>query len=904
VDSTGGCEELMKKTQNSEQKVTAKKSENATHLLDKIITAIETPIFRIFGANGKLGKNINGDQKKFESAFAELSTRALLRKFDSSMNGLSDKEVKKRQERYGLNEPTKTKETPVFVQLLSKFKNPLIIVLIIVASISLAMQQYVSAVLVYGMTVVSVVLSFFQEYKAQKEAKKLTEMVSVNATVIRDGRHHEVSTNQLVPGDIVHLSAGNIIPADIRILSAKDLFINQATLTGESFPAEKTEEPVKVKGSSITELTNIAFMGSNVVSGTATGIVVKTGSETQFGELATIIAGRETLTSFDVGINSFVRLMIWFIVILVVPIFVLNIILKGNPIEALLFALAVTVGITPEMLPMLITVNLSSGAMKMSQKKVIVKRLSAIQNFGAMDVLCSDKTGTITLGEVVLERHFDLQGRESEEVLSYAYMNSYFQTGLKNLLDRAILKHEKLSTHKRKKIDEIPFDFTRRLMSVVMEEDGKHLLVAKGAPEEILRRCNRYELDGEVYEINGRIPEHFMGESDRYAREGFRVLALAYRRFPAKKHSYSKDDEHSLILKGFIIFLDPPKPDAKKVVDSLKNLGIQFKVLTGDNELVSKKICGDVGIDVSSIATGDKIDGLSDEELLVVVNKTSVFARLNPIQKERVIRILKKADHTVGYLGDGINDAPSLKAADVGISVDNAADIAKETADIVLLEKSLFVLEDGVMEGRRTYGNILKYIKMGASSNVGNMISVSVGSIFLPFLPMTSLQILVNNFLYDMSQLTIPTDNIDAEYLRKPTPWRIDYIKNFIICFGPISSLYDLTTYALGLYLLAPQPLFNTFWFLESLGTQTFVIYIIRTSKVPFLQSSPSKWLALTTAGIVLTALVLTLSPVAHMLGFEHPPVGYLIMIVVIILTYLVHVQVLKGWFIRRYGWQ
>ncbi|NYZ79254.1 magnesium-translocating P-type ATPase [Candidatus Micrarchaeota archaeon] len=897
----------MKEAQNSEPKVADEKSNKEANLLDKIITAVEIPIFRLFGANGKL-ETISNDQKKFEPELAELSKNALLKKFKTSMKGLSGREARKRIEEYGFNEPTRTKEVPVLMQMLEKFKNPLIIVLLIVATVSLLTGQIVSAILVYCMTVISVSLSFYQEYKAKGEAKKLIEMVSVNATVMRDDRHHELNTRLLVPGDIVHLSAGNIIPADLRILDAKDLFINQATLTGESFPVEKTGEPIKVEGSSITEMTNIAFMGSNVMSGTGVGLAVKTGPSTQFGELATRVSGRDTITSFDIGVNSFVSLMIWFIVVLTVPVFILNTVLKGDAMQALLFGLAVTVGVTPEMLPMLITVNLSNGAMKMSKKKVIVKRLSAIQNFGAMDVLCSDKTGTITLGEVVLERHFDLRGKESEEVLSYAYMNSYFQTGLKNLLDKAIIKHEELSMRKYKKIDEIPFDFTRRLMSVVMEEGGKHVLIAKGAPEEILKRCNRYELDKEVYEIDGKIPEHLMDESDKYARQGFRVLALAYKEFGAKKHSYSKEDEREMVLRGFIIFLDPPKPDAKKIVESLRTLGIQLKILTGDNELVSKKICGDVGIDVSSIATGDKIDNLSDEELLAVVNRTSVFARLNPIQKERVIRILKKAGHTVGYLGDGINDAPSLKVADVGISVDNAADIARETADIILLEKNLLVLEDGVMEGRRTYGNILKYIKMGASSNVGNMISVSVGSVFLPFLPMTSLQILVNNFLYDMSQLTIPTDNIDAEYLRKPTPWRIDYIKNFIICFGPISSLYDLTTYAIGLYfyyyISGSIALFQTFWFLESLGTQTFVIYIIRTSKVPFLQSSPSKWLALTTAGIVLTALVLTLSPVAGMLGFAHPTAQYLILIAIIILVYLVHVQVLKGWFIRKFGWQ
>jgi Mg2+-importing ATPase len=893
----------MKEAQDSKPKAIAEKGEN---LLDKIITAIEAPIFRLFG--GKVEATPKEVKKKFEPELAELSKDRLLKKFRTSMRGLPGREVRKRLEEYGFNEPTRTREVPIPLQILEKFKNPLIIVLLIVATVSLLTNQLVSAILVYIMTVISVSLSFFQEYKAKSEARKLIEMVSVNATVVRDGKHHELNTRQLVPGDMVRLSAGNIIPADLRILDAKDLFINQATLTGESFPVEKTVEPIKLKGGSITEMTNIAFMGSNVMSGTGVGLVVKTGPSTQFGELAARVSGRETVTSFDVGVNSFVRLMIWFIVILTVPIFVINTLMKGDAMGALLFGLAVTVGVTPEMLPMLITVNLSSGAIKMSQKKVIVKRLSSIQNFGAMDVLCSDKTGTITLGEVVLERHFDLQGRESEEVLAYAYMNSYFQTGLKNLLDKAIIKHEDIPVRKYNKIDEIPFDFSRRLMSVVMEENGKHLLIAKGAPEEVLKRCSRYELDNEVYGINGKIPEHFMGESDKYARQGFRVLALAYRKFKAKKKSYSKDDEKELILKGFIIFLDPPKPDAKKVVESLKNLGIRLKILTGDNELVSRKICGDVGIDISSVVTGDEIDNLSDEELLVVVNSTSVFARLNPIQKERVIRILKQAGHTVGYLGDGINDAPSLKAADVGISVDNAADIAKETADIILLEKSLLVLEEGVMEGRKVYGNILKYIKMGASSNVGNMISVSIGSIFLPFLPMTSLQILVNNFLYDMSQLTIPTDNIDAEYLRKPTPWRIDYIKNFIICFGPISSLYDLTTYAIGLYFYyyvnASQPLFQTFWFLESLGTQTFVIYIIRTSKLPFLQSSPSKWLALTTAGIVLSALVLTLSPVAHMLGFEHPPIQYLILIAIIIVVYLVHVQVLKGWFIRKFGWQ
>ncbi|VVC03999.1 Copper-exporting P-type ATPase B [Candidatus Burarchaeum australiense] len=840
-----------------------------------------------------------------EADFSALPAEAVLQRLDTSMNGLSHEQVRRRHVQYGFNAPASEKEPPAIFQLLAKFKNPLVLVLLLVATVSFLTGQYISAILVFGMALFSVLLSFIQEYKANQEAKKLTEMVSTTATVLRSGKLQEVNMRLLVPGDIVYLSAGDLIPADVRIVNEKDLFINQAALTGESFPVEKTATPVPFKDNTITGMTNIAFLGSNVVSGTALGVVIKTGSATQFGELAVHVSHQHGDTNFDVGINNFVFLMIRFMLILVSAIFVINVVLKGNMLEALLFSLAVAVGLTPEMLPMIITVNLSNGALAMSKKKVIVKKLSAIQNFGAMDILCTDKTGTLTLGEVILERHFDLNGKESEDVLKYAYINSYFQTGLKNLLDKAILKHEKHTFHSYRKIDEIPFDFNRKIMSVVVEGEGKHMFISKGAPEEIVRRCTRYEIDGKVYDIHEKISEQLLSFSEKYEKDGFRVLALAYKDSRVRKAPYSKKDESDLILKGFMIFLDPPKPTAKHVIEALKNLGIQLKVLTGDNELVTKKICGEVGLDVSGgVVTGEMLDKMSDEELGPVAEKTAVFARLTPLQKERVILALKKKGRTVGYLGDGINDAPALKSADVGITVNNAVDIAKETADIILLKKSLYVLTEGVIEGRKTYANILKYIKMGSSSNFGNMFSLTGASIFLPFLPMRPIQILLNNFLYDMSQLAIPTDHVDQEYLVKPAPWNIEYIKKVMVFFGPISSVFDFVTFGVLLYFEAAQPLFNTVWFLESLFTQTLVIHIIRTSKIPFIESRPSKYLVLTSIIILLAGLFIVFSPLAIPFGFVQPPPIYLALIACIVVLYLVSVQLLKHWFIKKYGYE
>jgi Mg2+-importing ATPase len=703
----------------------------------------------------------------------------------------------------------------------------------------------------------------------------------------------------------VDLFAGDMIPADLRMISCKDLFINQASLTGESFPIEKIAEPIHPESKAVSTLTNIAFMGSSVVSGTGLGVVVKTGIATQFGELSRKLAAMVIETGFDKGIRRFTWLMIRFMLLLVVIIFGINALLKGHFIDALLFSLAVAVGLTPEMLPMLVAINLSKGAIAMSKKQVIVKRLNSIQNFGAMDVLCTDKTGTLTLDRIVLEKHCDVVRKEDEDVLKFAYINSFYQTGLRNILDRAILKYEKLLVKQYKKVDEVPFDFSRKIMSVVVEMDGRHTIVSKGAPEEIFKRCKKFELEGEILDMEDLILTDLKEEYNDLSADGFRVLAIAYKNVENKKDVYSKDDEQDLTLKGYIAFLDPPKPTAKKTIEVLKSLGIEFKVLTGDNELVTKNICSEVGLDVKGLVTGDEIEKISDEKLGELVKTASVFARLSPLQKERIIHALHKNKHIVGYLGDGINDALALKASDVGISVNNAVDIAKESADIILLKKSLMALRDGVIEGRKTFGNILKYIKMGSSSNLGNMFSMTGASLFLPFLPMLPIQILLNNFLYDLSQVAIPSDEVDNDYLLKSRPWNVEYIKKFMIFFGPISSIFDFVTFGVLLFVFhASQPLFNTGWFLESLCTQTLVIHIIRTGKIPFIESKPSQFLVFASIYIVTIGLIIPFTPLGKFFGFVAPPLTYFIALFLIVVSYLFSVQIGKKWFIKKYGYE
>ncbi len=833
------------------------------------------------------------------------SQEALFEKLNTSAKGLQEQEAGKRLEKYGYNEPAKKKKRPIIFQFFLKFFNPLVIVLLVIALFSLFFGEKISALLIILMAVLSVTLSFFQEYRAGSEAEKLREMVQATATVYRNGKSKELPIREIVPGDIVDLFAGDMIPADLRIISCKDLFLNQASLTGESFPAEKTPAPIQTKSNSPSDLANIAFMGSSVVSGTGLGVVIRTGQATQFGEISRKLAAITMETSFDKGVRKFTWLMIRFMLVLVVVVFAINAFSKGNILQALLFALAVAVGLTPEMLPMLVALNLSKGAIAMSKKKVIVKHLNSIQNLGAMDILCTDKTGTLTLDKIVLEKHCDVLRKEDEDVLRFAYINSYYQTGLKNILDRAVLKYTKLSTTEYKKVDEIPFDFSRRMMSVVVDMDGKQRLIAKGAPEEIFKRCTKCEVEGEIIDFDVLLHTDLKIEYEKLSSEGFRVLAIAYKDFENTKTAYSYNDEQEMILKGYIAFLDPPKPTAKKTIETLRGIGIDFKVLTGDNELLTKKICAEVGLDIKGMLTGEQIEKVSDEELMEMAKPVTVFSRLSPMQKERVIRALRRNNHIVGYLGDGINDAPALKTADVGISVNNAVDIAKESADIILLQKSLMVLVDGVLEGRKTFGNILKYVKMGSSSNFGNMFSMIGASIFLPFLPMLPIQILLNNFLYDLSQVAIPSDDVDNEYLKKARPWNVNYIKKFMVIIGPVSSVFDYLTFGVLWFIFrAPAPLFQTGWFLESLCTQTLVIHIIRTGKIPFIESKPSQFLIFTSIYIVTIGLIIPFTPLGRYFGFVAPPPAYFPALITIVAAYLFFVQIVKKWFIKKYGYE
>lgn len=831
------------------------------------------------------------------------SQATLLQQFHTSERGLIESEATKRLAEYGYNEPAKKKKRTLLFQLLTKFTNPLVIVLLLIGAFSVFLGQIVSAILICCMSLISVFLSFIQEHRAGEEAEKLKDMVRNTATVLRNNVTKEIKIRELVPGDLVDLSAGDMIPADVRILTSKDFFINQSSLTGESFPLEKTHTPHEGKVQSMTDYTNMAFMGSSVVSGTALALVVKTGNATSFGALYKKLSLLGVETNFDKGIRQLTMLMVKVMLCMVVFIFGVIAFRHGNYLEALLFSLGVAVGLTPEMLPMIVTVTLSKGAIALSKKKVIVKRLNSIQNFGAMDILCTDKTGTLTLDKIVLEKHCNVMGKEDEDVLRYAYLNSAYQTGLKNVLDKAILKHEKLGLQSYEKIDEIPFDFSRKLMSVAVRMENAHTLITKGAPEEVFQRITRYELDGKLVPIDPQVLHEVSKEYELLSNDGFRVLAIAYKEVDISKRVFSKEDEHDLILKGYVAFLDPPKPTAKETIVALRKEGIHLKVLTGDNERVTRKICTEVGFDCSTIITGDIVEQASDSDLKVLVEKTDIFARLLPLQKERVVRALHDNGHIVGYLGDGINDAPSLKTSDVGISVNNAVDIAKESADIILLKKSLMVLEDGVREGRLTFGNIVKYIKMGSSSNFGNMFSMTGASMLLPFLPMLPVQILLNNFLYDLSQVAIPSDAVDADYLKKPRSWNIDSIRRFMLLFGPISSLFDYITFAvllLGFHLAAPA--FHTGWFLESLCTQTLVIHIIRTNKIPFIESWPSKLLLTSSLCIIILGLWIPFSCLGEALGFVHMPPLYFGALFLITTSYLLIVQKVKCWFIRQYS--
>lgn len=858
-------------------------------------------------------QNAEGDQLVKASGLEPAQACATVQ---SSPEGLSQGEVAQRLKDFGANLIARELKPTILKELWRNAVNPLNGLLLALAVASYLLGDLRAAIVITTMVLLAILTSFIQEHRSNEAASKLRAMVHTSASVKRragqgQSEFAEIPMEQLVPGDIVRLSAGDMIPADLRLLEAKDLFINQSTLTGEAMPVEKFAHINTEVSANLFDLPNICFMGANVVSGYGVGVLLRTGPHTFFGQLAKDIAGQRAPTAFDLGINRFTWLMMGFIGVMVPAVFLINGITKHNWVEALFFAVAVAVGLTPEMLPMIVTVNLAKGAMGMSRKKVIVKRLNAIQNFGAMDILCTDKTGTLTQDQIILKRHLDINGDESELVLQYAYLNSHFQSGLKNLLDNAILSHVELDQSLGiatgyTKQDEIPFDFTRRRLSVIVtRSDGKHVLICKGAVEEIFAVCKDYIVDGKLGLLDKTHLENAQKLTFDLNSDGFRVVAIAYKEIDQTKSAYSVSDESSLTLLGYIAFLDPPKESARAAIAALASKGVQVKVLTGDNEVITRKICRDVNLEPGEILLGSKIAEMSDAQLAVIAERTTVFAKLTPSQKERIVNALHATGHVVGFMGDGINDSPALKVADVGISVDTAVDIAKESADIILLEKSLMVLQEGVTEGRKVFANINKYIKMGASSNFGNMFSVLGASIFLPFLPMAPIQVLTNNLLYDFSQTTIPTDNVDEEYLAQPRKWDVSNIFKFMVFIGPVSSIFDYATFGLMLYVFhawSNPSLFQTGWFVESLLTQTLIIHIIRTTKLPFIESHASPALIATTLIICSIGIALPFTWFGSQLGFQPLPWLYWPILAAMLLTYAALTHFIKVWFIRRWG--
>jgi Mg2+-importing ATPase len=818
------------------------------------------------------------------------------------------------------------------VQAARAFASPFNILLTTLAVVSQLTGDTGAAIIIGVMVLFGTVLRFVQEFRSTRAATALRAMVRTSAAVEREDdsagaegtpvmQRREVAIEELVPGDIVYLSAGDMVPADVRLLSARDVFVAQAALTGESVPVEKVasaERPAAPLG--LTDLPTICFMGTSVVSGSATAVVIATGASTSFGRVAHELLGRRVETAFDAGVRHVSWLFIRYIAVMVPIVLVINGVTKGDWMEAMLFALAVAVGLTPEMLPMIVTTNLAKGAVTMARRKAIVKRLDAIQNFGAMDVLCTDKTGTLTQDRVVLIHHVNVVGEEDDFVLALTYLNSFYQTGLRNLLDVAVLEHGELQRELAVdeaygKVDEIPFDFARRRMSVVVDHEHRgHQLICKGAVDEVMAACS-YERGEEmspdgapfVVSLEAERRDDARGLVAELNEQGFRVVAVAYREFPSTHGIYGVADESDLVLAGFVGFLDPPKESAAPALRALAEHRVAVKILTGDSDLVARKVCHDVGMDVERVVVGSELQQMDDAALREVVEQNTAFARLAPDDKVRIVRALRAGGHTVGFLGDGINDAPALREADVGVSVDTAVDIARESADIILLEKSLMVLDEGVMEGRRTFGNTIKYLKMTASSNFGNVLSVLVASAWLPFLPMLPVQILANNLLYDASQTSIPWDDMDPDYLRVPRQWRADDIGRFMLVVGPVSSVFDILTFLLLWHVLgastpARQSLFQSGWFVESLLTQTLIIHMIRTAKLPFLESRATWPVNLLTASVVAIAMLIPVLPYSGTLGFVPLPGSFFIWLLAVTAGYVVLTQVVKRWYIHRFG--
>ncbi|MFS2223042.1 magnesium-translocating P-type ATPase [Pantoea sp. B65] len=869
----------------------------------------------------------NEAQVSLDSTFATLNT---------SPEGLSSRQAEARLQQFGLNQVAQETAPHAMIQLLMAFNNPFIFVLVGLAGISFFTDYWLPAqrgeetdltgvIIMLAMVTLSGVLRFWQEFRTNKAADALKSLVRTQVTTRR--RHNDsnkpqwiyVNQQQLVPGDIISLSAGDIIPADIKLVESHDLLVSQAALTGEALPVEKfclaeqAQTPHSIGEGALPGLPNICLMGTNVVSGHATAVVVATGNQSWFGSLAKNIVGKRAPTAFDRGVNSVSWLLIRFMFIMVPVVLVINGMTKGDWLDATLFAVAVAVGLTPEMLPMIVSTNLAKGAMVMARRKVVVKRLNAIQNFGAMDVLCTDKTGTLTQDHIALEHHLDIFGRSSRQVLHLAWLNSFHQNGLKNLMDRAVLefarRHDDLP-HNLRKVDELPFDFTRRRLSVSLSDDqGQHQLICKGAVEEMLAIATHLQQGDQVVAMDQRWREEIMQRAAQLNQQGYRVLLIATRQLEARgwHQRLTPDDERDLILCGMLTFLDPAKESAAEAIRALQDNGVQIKVLTGDNPLITAKICRDLALDPGVPLLGDEIEQLSDAQLKSRVELHTIFAKLTPSQKERVVTLLQGNGHTVGFLGDGINDAAALRAADVGISVDSATDIAKESADIILLEKSLLVLEQGVMVGRQTFGNIIKYLNITASSNFGNVFSILVASAFIPFLPMLAIQLLLQNLIYDISQLALPWDKMDKEFVRKPRKWDAKNIGRFMLWMGPTSSVFDIATFALmwhifGAHSADHQALFQSGWFIEGLLSQTLVVHMLRTQKIPFIQARATWPIMLTTLLVVIIGIGLPFSPINSWFGLQSLPLSYFPWLLTILLGYCLLSQGMKQLYMRKFG--
>ena len=835
--------------------------------------------------------------------FWQVPLAELERQLGASANGLSSAEAAERLLRYGPNTLDARRRYSLLLKILSRFRNPLVLILLAAAAISALTGDVASLVIISTIVLLSVLLDSVQEYRAEQAAEELRASVALKEQVLRDGREITLRADDLVPGDVVLLAAGDLVPADGRVLEAKDFFVNEGLLTGESYPTEKHAAAEGIANADVAQATNAAFMGTSVVSGSAKLLLCATGNTTQLGEISATLRHTPPPTALERGVYEFGTLIVRLTILLVLFVLLVNTLFHRPLLESFLFALALAVGLTPELLPMIVSVTLARGAIRMARQKVIVKRLAAIHDLGSMDVLCTDKTGTLTEAKIALIRHITLSGADSERVLELAWLNSHFESGLRSPLDTAILEHEPHSPSAWTKLDEVPFDFERRRVSVLLEREGRRVLIVKGAPEDVLKLSNRYEQSGEsdTPPLDAETLARAHKQFQTLGEEGFRVLGIAWRDEPVSQNHVAVADEQDFVFAGFAAFLDPPKASASAAIAALERSGIGIKILTGDNERVTQHVCAELGIPVEGLLTGTELSALSEEALSARIEETNLFCRVTPSQKNRIILALKRRGHVVGFLGDGINDAPSLHTSDVGISVDNAVDVAKDAADIILLDRDLAVVERGVREGRRTFGNIMKYIMMGTSSNFGNMFSMAGASLILPFLPMLPIQVLLNNFLYDLSEVPIPMDDVDDELLGQPRHWDIQFIRNFMLVLGSVSSVFDFLTFGLLLWVFnATEAVFQTGWFIESLATQVLVIFVIRTRRNP-LRSRPNLLLAVTSLAVVVAGIVLPYTAIGRWFGFVPLPPAFLAALSAMVVCYLILAEGVKRWFYRRF---